>query len=268
MKLGYLGPQGTYSERAAYAYAAGECELIPYLSIARVLEAVLRGEVDKGVVPVENSLEGAVNTTLDMLAAEELYTTAEMKLAITHSLYSVAETLTKVKRVYSHPQALGQCRSFLARELPDAEWVSTESTAAGLAAALVDREAAAIAPAGSEAGRDAHLIIDGISDHKQNTTRFWVVAGKPEHTPGAKKSSLALALPQNKPGGLYKVLGIFVRAKIDLSRIESRPAKKELGEYLFFIDCYADLAFERAEVAAEIKEKCVFFKILGTYSEA
>jgi len=209
-----------------------------------------------------------VTITLDMLASEELFIKTELRLEISHTLVSRERTLGEIKRVYSHPQALGQCRRFLLEELPVAEWSPVESTTAGIDFLERKKGSAAIVPAWTAAEGNFELVVGGIADYDLNQTRFLVLSGQKEDNPEADKTSLCLALPKNKPGGLYEVLGVFVRAGIDLSKIESRPAKKELGDYLFFIDARANLQTEGCSVLEEIKEKSIFLKVLGSYREA
>jgi len=267
--LGYLGPPGTFSEQAARefqsSYAIDVLQALP--SIPHVILGVDKQEIGLGLVPVENSIEGTVNITLDMLANEvNLFIQGELVLDIRHCLLTLKGNKEKIRFVYSHPQALAQCRRFLLDNLPDACCISTESTAQ--AALIVKQSAGGVAALGSfGAAQEYGLNVknDDASDFPGNKTRFLVVGKKMFSYKKAEKSSLCLAVNENIPGVLHQILGEFAREQIDLTKIESRPTKKELGDYLFFLDCRADLLGEKKDVLERLKKICRFVKVLGCY---
>ncbi|KJS19731.1 MAG: hypothetical protein VR72_17415 [Clostridiaceae bacterium BRH_c20a] len=267
--LGYLGPPGTFSEQAAHkfqsTYAIDALKSLP--SIPHVLLGVDKQEVGLGLVPVENSIEGTVNVTLDMLANEvNLFIQGELVLEIKHCLLTLEGDKEKIRFIYSHPQALAQCRRFLLDNFPNASCIPMESTAQ--AALLVKESAGGGAALGSlSAAREYGLDVKNsdASDFPGNKTRFLVVGKKSFSFKTPEKSSLCLAVNENIPGVLHEILGEFAREQIDLTKIESRPTKRELGDYLFFLDCRADLLGEKKDVVERLKKICRFVKVLGCY---
>lgn len=240
--LAYLGPTGTNSETAALAYANWLAEnhdlittLSPFPSIALAMQSVANRTIDQVVVPIENSIEGSVTVVLDTLwQSEELQVHQELTLPIYHGLLSFASSFKELKTVYSHPQALAQCQKWLEKFLPQVQLVPTKSTTEGIQYLSTDANAAAIsAPRAAELYRVPLLATD-IKDSPDNCTRFWIVSC--DHSKIGSHLSLAFSLPENAPGALVKALEIFAQRNINLSKIESRPSKRSLGEYIFFID--------------------------------
>lgn len=238
-------------------------------TITEVAMAVQDGQADAGIVPIENSVEGTVNLTLDLLfAIKEIKIQGEIVLEIEHYLATEKSNAAgPIEVIYSHPQALAQCRQYLERHYPVARIVPTASTgaAAALVAAGTERAAAIV----SRAAVDLYgleVLAAGIQDFASNKTRFVVLGhGLPAPT-GRDKTSLVLALRENRPGGLYQVLKDFADAVIDLTKIESRPAKQELGDYVFFIDCEGHVDHGRlAGVIARLQEKTALLEVLGSY---
>jgi len=238
MKIAYLGPQGTFSEQAALDYARG-ADVIPYRSITASAMSVLQGEADEAVCPIENSLQGAVTDTLDVLLHEEgLHIRQEMTLDIVHNLMVKPGVVpAAVKRVYSHPQALGQCRKYLEQHLPNAELAASLSTAEAVEQAMAsDVPAAAIAPSRSAELYGAQILAPGIQDDDNNVTRF-VVLGKSDHPrTGNDLTSVAMEFSEDKPGQLFGVLKEFAERNLNLTKIESRPTRLGLGKYYFLVD--------------------------------
>ena len=237
--LAFLGPAGTYTEQAALLFDP-EADLRPCPSIAAVGLAVASGEVHQGVVPIENSIEGSVNFTLDLLVSEgSIYIRNEIVLPIQHYLMGKPGTrLPEVRVIYSHPQALAQCREYLERNFADAARSASLSTALAVGDAMnSDVPAAAIAPLRSAELYNAEILDYGIQDVEQNVTRFVVLAKDDHHPTGNDKTSLFFFFEQDLPGQLYAVMGEFARREINLAKIESRPTKRSLGQYVFFIDC-------------------------------
>ncbi len=239
MKIAYLGPQGTFSEQAALDYARHDAEFIAYPSITASAMAVLHGKADEAVCPIENSYQGAVTDTLDVLLHEEgLHIRQELTLDIVHNLMvKPGVVLAAVKRVYSHPQALGQCRRYLEQHLPDAELAASLSTAEAVERAIAsDVPSAAIAPSRSAELYGAQILAPGIQDDDNNVTRF-VVLGKSDHPrTGNDLTSVAMEFSEDKPGQLFGVLKAFAERSINLTKIESRPTRLGLGKYYFLLD--------------------------------
>ncbi|WP_035106821.1 prephenate dehydratase [Desulfovirgula thermocuniculi] len=270
-KVGYLGPNGTFSELAARRYRerlAGEVELVALASIYEVLAAVGEGRVDEGVVPLENFSEGSVGVVQDLLAHsfKDLRLCGEVVLPVAHCLLAPPGVgLGQVTRVLSHPQALAQCREFLSRHLPGAELVETASTAAAAeAVASAGAPWAAIGPLETAGKYGLAVLAERINDFVHNATRF-VVVGR-EEGPYAlpAKTSLILSLP-HRPGALYEALGEFACRGINLTRIESRPSRRRLGEYLFFIDFEGHRQDEKVREALEALSARAEVRLLGSY---
>ncbi|MBR8832444.1 MAG: Bifunctional chorismate mutase/prephenate dehydratase [Chroococcopsis gigantea SAG 12.99] len=236
--IAHLGPTGTNAETAALIYKQilGEsAQLRPYNSINQSVRSVAGGETDLAVIPVENSTEGSVVMTLDSLwQYDRLQIQLELVLPITHSLLSRGRGLEEVKSVYSHPQALAQCQQWLENNLPDAAIIPTNSTTEAIVLVKDNPGAAAIAAPRAAKLYNFPILVELINDYADNCTRFWVVGLKPI-TEG-RRVSLAFSVPANVPGALVKPLEVFARRGLNLSRIESRPTKRSLGEYVFFMD--------------------------------
>lgn len=268
MKIAYLGPQGTFSEQAALDYAH-DAELVAYRSITASAMSVLQGEADEAVCPIENSYQGAVTDTLDVLLHEEgLHIRQELTLDIVHNLMvKPGVVLAAVQRVYSHPQALGQCRRYLEQHLPNAELAASLSTAEAVEQAMAaDVPTAAIAPSRSAELYGAQILAPGIQDDDNNVTRF-VVLGKSDHPrTGNDLTSVAMAFSQDRPGQLFGVLKEFAERNINLTKIESRPTRLGLGKYYFLMDIEGhreDPVF--AEVLLNVGQKASLLKVFGSY---
>lgn len=264
--VAYLGPQGSFCEEAALSLAIGEMQ--PMSSIAAVLEAVDRGEVMSGVVPVENSWEGAVHQTMDLLAASNnLMIAGEMVLPIQHHLVARRSWRPEeITRVLSHPQALAQCYSYLAVACMGAEEVEVASTALGaVTVANTEEPWAAIASQAAANRYQLTIIAADISDMPNNETRFLVIKRQDNPVSSNTKTSLVVQAV-DKPGALYQLLHEFYIRDISLTRIESRPARTRLGEYRFFIDCLGSRTDERVAAAlSALEANSVYLKVLGSY---
>jgi prephenate dehydratase len=272
LAIAYLGPAGTYSETAALSYSTWlnthhqlECQLHPYSTIAGSIRAIASQEVQVAVVPVENSIEGSVTVTLDTLwQFDSLRVQQALVLPIAHTLISHSATLEALKTIYSHPQALAQCQRWLETSAPTAQIVPTHSTTEALQY-LDDPTAAAIASQRAAQLYQLPTLAHAINDHPDNCTRFWVLSL--EASASGSHTSLAFSLSANLPGSLAKVLQIFAQREINLSRIESRPTKRSLGEYLFFIDIEADVQSSPVQDALEeLKLYTETLKIFGSYT--
>ncbi len=239
-RIAYLGPQGTYSETCANTYAKlaelGRVELVPYNTIWQVIQAVAEGQTDWAIAPVENSIQGSVAITLDGLWQwDRLQIQQAIVLPIDHSLITRAQSLGAIQVVYSHAQGLGQCQQWLERHLPHAQQVPVASTAQGLQLVKEQEHTAAIAS--HHAAEIYHLpvLVRHISDYPANYTRFWVLGATPPRHDGTT-TSWGFSFAQNRPGTLASALHTLAQRQINLSRIESRPSKRSLGEYIFFVD--------------------------------
>ena len=266
--LAFLGPSGTYTEEAALLYDPA-AELRPYPNISAVGQAVAANETEQGVAPIENSIEGSVNFTLDLLVSENsLFISYEIVIPIEHYLMGQPGTrLEEVQVVYSHPQALAQCRDYLERNFTNAVRSASLSTAQAVGDAMSsDAPAAAIAPRRSAALYNAEILASGIQDVAANATRF-VVLSQSDHEPtGNDKTSLFFTFAEDLPGQLYAVMGEFARREINLAKIESRPTKQSLGQYVFFIDCDGHRGEPLMSEAIEaIRGKVSLLRVLGSY---
>ncbi|MBK7584732.1 MAG: prephenate dehydratase [Myxococcales bacterium] len=267
MRLAHLGPAGTFGESAAVAWAPN-AELLALASHARVADAVQRGEADAGVLAIENSLEGAVNETLDLLIHDtELSIAAEIVVSVEHCLLGQAGAVTTaVNVVYSHPQALAQCRKYLERELPDARLEASLSTVAGVERALGEEGALAIGSARAAERLGAEILARGIQDRGDNVTRFVVVAHADSAPTGRDKTSLAFKTAHDQPGTLVEVLGELSRRDVNLTKIESRPSRDALGVYVFLVDLEGHRLDAAVSAAiAGVRGKTSWLKIFGSY---
>ncbi|MGK7915460.1 MAG: prephenate dehydratase [Prochloraceae cyanobacterium] len=273
ISIAYLGPTGTNTETVALAYqnwlanqTGQESILCPYPSIAQTLYSVVREEVQLAVAPVENSIQGSVAITLDTLwRLDKLQIQHALVLPVANALLSLASSLEAIQTVYSHPQALAQCQNWLEKFLPSAQLIATNSTTEALQ--YLDRDSTAGAIASPRASKlyKVPILASSINDYPDNCTRFWVL-GLPAARNGSH-ISLAFSLPANVPGALVKPLQVFAQRGINLSRIESRPTKRSLGEYLFFIDLEGNINDESTQAAlSELSTHAELLKIFGNYN--
>jgi len=266
--IGFLGPSGSYAEEAASKIKG---KIIAFDSIMEVIDSVDRDIIDMGVVPIENSIEGPVGVTLDLLANDyDLKIKKEIILPISHNLLLNDESsIEDIELVYSHAQALSQCRKFI--EKMGAKPVATPSTSSAAKMVKDKKNAAAIGTRKAAEIYGLKSAAENIQDFENNLTRF-VVINKEDHIPtGHDKTSIVFSLIEDRPGGLYDVLGEFAKMNINLTKIESRPSKKKLGTYIFFID------FEGHREDGEVgnilntikintmKTKISYIKLLGSY---
>ncbi|MEN4007324.1 MAG: prephenate dehydratase [Methanobacteriaceae archaeon] len=261
--IGFLGPQGTYAEEAASKL---DGKLLAFDSIMEVMEAVNQEKVDVGVVPIENSIEGSVGVTLDLLAHDyDLKIEGEIILPVNHMLLlNPGSSVEDIELVYSHAQALSQCRKFI--EKMSAKPVATSSTSKAAEIVKGKKNAAAIGTLRASDLYGLKIAACDIQDYRDNLTRF-IVIGKHDQKPtGHDKTSVVFSLVEDRPGGLYDVLGVFAKYNVNLTKIESRPSKKKLGNYVFFIDFQGHKDDEKVEkILNNIKNKVLFIKILGSY---
>jgi prephenate dehydratase len=267
-RLGFLGPPGTYSEEAALRYDP-KAQLRPFVSISAVAAAIDSGMTDEGVVPIENSLEGPITETLDILIQNSrLSVRNEIVLPIEHLL--LARTGAKpsdIKVISSIPQALAQCREFIERCFPKAALEAALSTAAAVEDVMGREDAAAIGNGRAAELYGAEVLARGIQDRATNLTRFVMLAGEDHPPTGDDKTSLAFAFAvEDRPGLLTSALEEFSSRAINLSKIESRPSKERLGVYVFLADLDGHRTEQPlAESLESVREKCSFFRVLGSY---
>src|SRR5919197_5058310 len=268
LTVAYLGPQATFTHQAALQHFGAAATYRPARSIVEVFDDVERGRADYGVVPVENSTEGAVNVTLDRLTVSDLLICGELKLEITQHLLPRARELGEVKRVVSHLQALAQCRGWLAEHLVDVATEETLSTAAAAELAAADGAVGAIASELAARLYNVPLLRARIEDNPQNATRFLVIGRRPAGATGRDKTSILFAM-RNVPGALYRILEPLARDGINLTKIESRPAKQSPWEYVIFVDLEGHRETHAiSAVLREVGERTLFLKVLGSYPVA
>jgi len=268
MTVAYLGPQGTFSQEAAIKHFGGGTRLAPCGTIDEVFREVETGIVGYGVVPVENSTEGAIGRTLDLLLSTPARICGEVMLPIRQCLMSRSGKRDAIRRVYSHSQSLAQCQQWLARYLPRAERTPVVSNAEAARLAGRDRRAAAIGPRTAAAYYGLRLIARDIEDEATNTTRFLVIAGHDAPPSGADKTSLILST-RNVPGAMHDLLAPLAQNGVSMTRLESRPSRTGLWEYVFYVDVEGhqhDANVARALGA--LKRKASFLKNLGSYPAA
>ncbi|EDM25839.1 chorismate mutase/prephenate dehydratase [Lentisphaera araneosa HTCC2155] len=264
VKIAFLGPENTFSHQAALSKFGRSVSYMAKNSIADVFEAVDRAKVDYGVVPIENSTEGAVTYTLDMFNQAEVSICAEINLAAHQNLMARCAK-EQVRVIYSHPQALAQCRIYLHNNFPLVPQVEVRSTAEAAKRAALDDHAAAVA-SGLAADANGLNILDGsIEDNSRNVTRFLVIARQNPKPTGDDKTSIVFAL-KDKVGALMECLAAFGTQGVNMSMIESRPAKTHQGEYLFFVDFNGHRTDENVlNLIEELKKHCLYVKVLGSF---
>ena len=268
LRIGYLGPAGTFSHAAVRKHFGDGVNAEPHASIDEVFRAAEAGQVDYAVVPVENSTEGAVGRTLDLVCSTDLSVCGEIKLRVQQNLLSGAASLTHVTKVYSHAQSLAQCVQWLARHLPGVQRVAVSSNAEAARLAAAESGTAAIAGEIAASIYGLAILAAHIEDEPNNTTRFWVLGRQSVAPSGNDQTSLVMSAP-NRPGAVHALLEPLAQHGVSMTRFESRPARTGLWEYLFFVD----LAGHRedppvAAALAELGQRAPFLKLLGSYPAA
>lgn len=267
MNIAFLGPEGTFTQEATLKHFGHSVHTLPLFSIDEVFREVESGNAHFGVVPVENSTEGAVNHTLDMLMKSPLRICGEVELRVHHYLLGNRDR-AQAKKVVSHQQSLAQCRSWLDANLPGLERVALNSNAE--AASLASRDPTCLAIAGESAAQiySLDVLASNIEDEPQNTTRFLVIGDLETFPSGQDKTSLLLS-GKNKPGALHALLGPLARHGINMTRIESRPSRQSVWEYVFFIDVDGHIKEKKVKQAlSELDKEAAFLKCLGSYPKA
>jgi chorismate mutase/prephenate dehydratase len=265
MTVAYLGPSGSFSEQAALEHFGHSVRRLPCPSFDEVFRAVEAGQADAGVVPVENSTEGAINRSLDLLLASPLKIQGERSLLVRQCLMTRSGAMDGVTRIVSHPQSLAQCQGWLARHYPQLARDAASSNAEAARLASQDTTIAAIAGLAAAEAWGLRCVTEGIQDDPHNRTRFLALGHDAVAPSGRDKSSLILAVP-NRAGAVYEMLSPLVENKVSMTRLESRPARTGQWEYYFYVDIegHADEPAV-AQALAQLKARTAFYKLLGSY---
>jgi chorismate mutase/prephenate dehydratase len=270
IRVAYLGPEGTFSHAAAREFFGLAASYLEATTFEGVFDAVVRRQAQDGVLPIENSTEGSVPNAIDALVASDLLIRAEFELEVSQCLLTRATTLASIERVYSHPQPLGQCRVWLAKNLGGAQLVVSPSTTAAVREAMVDPRAAAVASRFASEIYGLPIVRERIQDHLENYTRFVIVSSSDAARTGNDKTSIAFTLRDGQGrGALLRALTVLDEEGINLSRIESRPSREKPWDYVFF----AELEGHRDDASvvrtmARLRDKCPMVKHLGSYARA
>jgi chorismate mutase / prephenate dehydratase len=268
LRVGYLGPPGTFSEMAVAKHFGQSVDAVPLASIDEVFRQGETGATQLALVPVENSTEGTIARTLDLLLHTPLRICAEVALRVHQNLMLTGESLAGVKRVYSHAQSLAQCHQWLMRNLPQVERVQVASNAEAARLAAMEPEAAAVGPAIAAERYGLRIHAQNIEDDPNNLTRFLVLGNYTPAPTGQDVTSLVMSAP-NRPGAVHALIAPFATHGVSMCRIESRPSRLALWEYMFYIDVQGHARDEKVGVAlAELKKLAPFLKILGSYPAA
>jgi chorismate mutase/prephenate dehydratase len=265
LKVAYLGPRATFTHLACIRKFGSSAQYIPMTSIKEVFNEVERERADFGVVPIENTTEGVVNHTLDMFIDSNLQIYGEVLQEVSHHLLSKANSVEAVKKIYSHPHAIAQCRNWLETNMPDVPVAEVHSTARAAEICADDASAAAIASELAGQIYGLKVLKSRIEDNLNNYTRFLILSVKSPERTGKDKTSVMLSV-KDKVGALYDLLRPFASHGVNLTKIESRPSRRKAWEYIFFVDLEGHLEEDRVKRAlAEVKPRCLFLKILGSY---
>ncbi len=268
LKVGYLGPEGTFSQQAVHKHFGHSARGLPLASVEEVFDEVAAGVADFGVVPVENSGQGTIQSTLDLFLTSPLMICGEVELRVHQYLLSRSGRLDEVERVYSHGLSLAQCRNWLRQHLPQVEKQAVASNAEGARRARMAEDAAAIAGENAAHVYGLKVVAGPLEDHSDNTTRFLVIGRASFPPSGHDRTSLMLSI-RDQPGALYKMLEPLARRDVSMNRIESRPAHGALWQYAFFIDVegHVDESPLR-DALAEIDASGGQVRVLGSYPVA
>jgi chorismate mutase/prephenate dehydratase len=267
VKIAFLGPWATFTHQAAIRNFGSTGYFIPVSTPREVLTEIESDRADFGVLPIENSNEGSVNVTLDTLVETELKICAEISLKI-EQCFLVKDPNAKIVRVYSHPHALAQTRNWILRNYPDVELIPVSSTAEAAKKVVKEDFAAAIASEAAAKIYDLYILQKSIEDSRKNFTRFFVVGKILTKPSGKDKTSLVFTV-KDEVGALYYILRIFNKNNVNLTGIESRPTKKKVWEYIFFVDFKGHIEDKNiASMIESLKRECTFVKVLGSYPKA
>ncbi|HQA24815.1 MAG TPA: prephenate dehydratase [Candidatus Competibacteraceae bacterium] len=265
LRIAFLGPEGTFTQAAALKHFGQSIHSIPLRAIDEVFREVEAGSADYGIVPVENSTEGVVNHTLDMFLQSPLRICGEVQMRINHHLITHAAALQDIRRIYSHRQSLAQCREWLDANLPRVEQIELSSNAEAALQVRDELDAAAIA---GQCAADIYglpTLVRNIEDEPNNTTRFLIIGTQPIAPSGDDKTAL-LVSSLNQPGSLFRLLEPLAHNNVSLNRIESRPSRRGMWDYVFFIDLDGHAQDPAvAKALSELREQASLFRVLGSY---
>ena len=271
LKIGFLGPEGTFTQSAVYKHFGHSVRALPFHTIDEVFQEVESGAADFGVVPIENSTEGSVNNTLDMFLTSPLKIGGEIELRIEQHLLGREKGLEHIERICAHEQSLAQCRAWLRENLPHVELIGMSSNAAGARRARDETGTAAIGPRAAADVYDLEILVNNVEDRPDNATRFLVV-GRELLTPsGSDKTTILVSATGTAEGSgvLYHLLKPLADHDVSMTRIESRPSRRKNWEYVFFIDLEGHAAeAPLMQALAELESRSSLFKVLGAYPKA
>jgi chorismate mutase/prephenate dehydratase len=270
LKIGFLGPEGTFSQSALYKHFGHSARALPLSTIDEVFHEVEAGNADFGVVPIENSTEGSVNHTLDRFLSSPLHICGEVELRIRQNLMGNLQSLREIRRVCSHPQSLAQCRQWLQANLPDVELIPESSNAEAARRARDEKGTAAIAGETAAEVYGLTVVCADIEDRPDNTTRFLVIGRRMFGSSGHDRTTLLVSTGHTEaPGALHRLLEPLARNKVSLSRIESRPSQRRKWDYVFFIDLEGHIDDPPVSKAlARLRTRASLCKVLGSYPRA
>ena len=265
LTIAFLGPETTFSHQAAIKQFGRSADFLPQNNIDLIFSEVEKGDADYGVVPIENSIEGVINSTLDNFFDSPLMISDEVKLGITLNLMSKSGDPKKITAIHSHPNPLAQCRNWLGRNYPGIELVPASSTAHAAKLAGKDRKIGAIAGQLATESYSLKIISSQIEDQKENYTRFWVISKEKAKKAKRNKTSIMFSI-KDESGSLLRTLELFAKHKINLTKIQSRPLRNRPWEYLFFVDFDGHREDKAINKVLEVLSgQCLFLKILGSY---
>jgi chorismate mutase/prephenate dehydratase len=268
LKVAFLGPEGTFTQAAALKHFGHTVQTVSFSAIDEIFREVESGAAHFGVVPVENSTEGVITHTLDSFIQSPLKICGEVDLRIHHHLIGLGDEVAKIARVYSHQQSLAQCREWLNTNLPHAERVAVSTNAEAAKRAAKEPAVAAIASRTAADLYGLRVLVANIEDEPDNTTRFLVIGSQSVPKSGRDKTSL-LVSTQNRPGALFRLLEPLNRHGVSMTRIESRPSRRGMWEYVFFVDIEGHVEDDNvARALAELEANATLFKVLGSYPKA
>jgi chorismate mutase/prephenate dehydratase len=268
LAVAYLGPEGTFSEMALGKQFGASVAAQPFASIDEVFRAAETGTAQYAVVPVENSTEGAIGRTLDLLVSTPLKICAEVILRVQQNLMAKGASIKSIRKVYSHPQSLAQCHGWLAQHLPRAERVPLASNAEAARVVAKERSAAAIGPEIAAERYRLKILARSIEDDAKNKTRFLVLGSHDAGPSGKDRTSLVMTT-HNRPGSLHDLIASFSTCGVNMTRLESRPARTGQWEYYFYVDIEGHQQDPKvAQALAELRDKAPFVKIFGSYPAA
>ncbi|MBM4213014.1 MAG: prephenate dehydratase [Gammaproteobacteria bacterium] len=270
LKIGFLGPEGTFSQTAVYKHFGHSARALALATIDEVFHEVEAGHADFGVVPIENSTEGSVNHTLDRFLISPLRICGEVELRIRQNLMGKMRSLREVKRICSHPQSLAQCRQWLQEHLPDVEIIAESSNAEAARRARDEKGTAAIAGETAAEVYGLTILAADIEDRADNSTRFLVIGRRTFGRSGKDRTTLLVSTGHTEaPGALYRLLEPLAKNKVSLTRIESRPSQRRKWDYVFFIDLEGHIDDAPVARALErLKSRASLYRVLGSYPRA